>query len=373
MMKTLDQRFIDRFDTFEVIGSGKFATVRRCVERETNNEFAAKFIRKRSSTGRMGQTVDDINREIDLLRQINHKNIIKLYDVFDCGNEVIIVLELVKGGELFDLISEKGVLAEDEAIHYIRQILMAIKHLHDKSIVHLDLKPENILLRDKTTKQIKLIDFGISRKIINDCEVKGLYGTPEFVAPEIINYESVNTGTDMWAIGCISYILLSGASPFLGDTKQETFVNITAVDYQFDDQYFADISQLAKDFISGLLIKNSKKRLSVDDCLNHKWIQLSSMGYQQNHSIDIDIDKFITCNNNINNHHNHCHNVTNNEFINTIARNHWKRAIGSVIICYRLVKKFKENLSQHKLSSTTIESPEHRYSDIFETFFVWYY
>ena len=87
----------------------------------------------------------------------------------------------MKGGELFELISEKGCLAEEEAVHYMKQILMAIKHLHDRNIVHLDLKPENILLSDKTAKRIKLIDFGISRKIVNDLDVKGLYGTPEFV------------------------------------------------------------------------------------------------------------------------------------------------------------------------------------------------
>ncbi|CAG2103053.1 unnamed protein product, partial [Medioppia subpectinata] len=232
---------------------GKFATVRRCVERNTGNEFAAKFIRKRSSTGRIGQTLDDIYREVDLLREIDNKYIVKLYDVFDCGNEMIIILELVKGGELFDLISYKGFLEEEEAIHYIKQILMAVKHLHDRDIVHLDLKPENILLTDKISKDIKLIDFGISRKIINNLDVKGLYGTPEFVAPEIINYESMSTGTDMWAIGCIAYNLLSGGSPFLGDTKQKTFVNITAVDYHFDGQYFCNISTEAKDFISRLL------------------------------------------------------------------------------------------------------------------------
>uniref|UniRef100_A0A8C3VE18 Protein kinase domain-containing protein n=1 Tax=Catharus ustulatus TaxID=91951 RepID=A0A8C3VE18_CATUS len=119
---------------------------------------------------------------------------------------------------------------------------------------------------------IKLIDFGLAHKIEDGVEFKNIFGTPEFVAPEIVNYEPLGLAADMWSIGVITYILLSGASPFLGETKQETLANITAVNYDFDEEFFSNTSDLAKDFIRKLLVKDTRKRLTIQEALSHPWI-----------------------------------------------------------------------------------------------------
>lgn len=113
----------------------------------------------------------------------------------------------LRGGELFDFISEKERLSEEEASDFIQQILLGLKHMHSKNIAHLDLKPENIMLKSENSHLLKLIDFGLSRKIKPGEEVREMLGTPEFVSPEVVNYEPLSLNTDMWSIGVITYIL----------------------------------------------------------------------------------------------------------------------------------------------------------------------
>lgn len=159
---------------------------------------------------------------------------------------------------------------------------MALSHLHSHQVAHLDIKPENILLSTPPPMpSIKLIgnvyntlssyllhqyqfqcyysiDLGLSHRLVPGSEHRALFGTPEFVAPEIVNYEPLSLGTDLWAVGVLTYILLSGASPFLGEDKQETYANVAACQYQFDNEYFNNVSEIAKDFIRSLLIKDPK-------------------------------------------------------------------------------------------------------------------
>ncbi|KAH9506904.1 Death-associated protein kinase 1, variant 3 [Dermatophagoides farinae] len=184
--------------------SGKFAIVKRCICIENNEELAAKFIRK-SRFGRMGQKLKDIELEIAILSDLDHPNIIKLIDVFEDNHQVVLVFELMKGGELQDYIAEHDYLSERETQFLMKQILEALAYMHEKSIVHLDLKPENILLDNLDSRQLKIIDFGISQRYDANANIKGIYGTPEFIAPEILNYEPIGFGTDLWAIGYLEY------------------------------------------------------------------------------------------------------------------------------------------------------------------------
>ncbi|XP_026876708.1 death-associated protein kinase 3 isoform X2 [Electrophorus electricus] len=235
------------YEMGEELGSGQFAIVRKCREKSTGVEYAAKFIKKRRlSSSRRGVSREEIERE------------------------------LVSGGELFDFLAEKESLTEEEATQFLKQILDGVHYLHSKHIAHFDLKPENIMLLDKNVPnpRIKLIDFGIAHQIKEGNEFKNIFGTPEFVAPEIVNYEPLGLEADMWSIGVITYILLSGASPFLGETKQETLTNISAVNYDFDEEYFSNTSELAKDFIRRLLVKDPKKRMTIEDSLEHPWIKV---------------------------------------------------------------------------------------------------
>ncbi|KAM4709541.1 death-associated protein kinase 3 [Discoglossus pictus] len=276
-MSGFRQQNVEEFyEMGEELGSGQFAIVRKCRERKTDMEYAAKFIKKRRlSSSRRGVSREEIEREVDILREIQHPNIITLHDVFENRTDVVLILELVSGGELFDFLAQKESLSEEEATMFLKQILDGVHYLHHKSIAHFDLKPENIMLLDQSTPspRIKLIDFGIAHKIQAGNEFKNIFGTPEFVAPEIVNYEPLGLEADMWSIGVITYILLSGASPFLGETKQETLTNISGVNYDFDEEYFSNTSELAKDFIRRLLVKDPKKRMTIDQSLEHSWIK----------------------------------------------------------------------------------------------------
>uniref|UniRef100_A0AAZ3QLH8 non-specific serine/threonine protein kinase n=2 Tax=Oncorhynchus TaxID=8016 RepID=A0AAZ3QLH8_ONCTS len=256
------------YDMGEELGSGQFAIVRKCKDKSSGSEYAAKLIKKRRlSSSRRGVSREEIEREVNILREIQHSNIITLHDIFENKTDVILILELVSGGELFDFLAEKESLTEEEATQFLKQILDGVYYLHSKRIAHFDLKPENIMLLDKNVSnpRIKLIDFGIAHQIKAGNEFKNIFGTPEFVAPEIVNYEPLGLEADMW---------LSGASPFLGETKQETLTNISAVNYDFDEEYFSNTSELAKDFIRRLLVKDPKKRMTIDDSLQHPWIKV---------------------------------------------------------------------------------------------------
>ncbi|XP_032302732.1 death-associated protein kinase 2 isoform X4 [Coturnix japonica] len=269
------QKVEDVYEIGEELGSGQFAIVKKCREISTGLEYAAKFIKKRQSrASRRGVRREEIEREVDILQQTLHANIIKLHDIYENKTDVVLILELVSGGELFDFLAQKESLSEEEATRFIKQILDGVNYLHSKKIAHFDLKPENIMLLDKNIPipHIKLIDFGLAHKIEDGVEFKNIFGTPEFVAPEIVNYEPLGLAADMWSIGVITYILLSGASPFLGETKQETLANITAVNYEFDEEFFSNTSDLAKDFIRKLLVKDPRKRLTIQEALSHPWI-----------------------------------------------------------------------------------------------------
>uniref|UniRef100_A0A3B3YPD6 non-specific serine/threonine protein kinase n=2 Tax=Poecilia mexicana TaxID=48701 RepID=A0A3B3YPD6_9TELE len=266
----------DFYDIGEELGSGQFAVVRRCKEKSTGTAYAAKFIKKRQSrVSRRGVKREEIEREVDILQEIQHPNIVELHDVYENRAEVVLILELVSGGELFDFLAQKESLCEEEATQFIKQILDGVQYLHSKGIAHFDLKPENIMLLDRSVllPRIKVIDFGLAHKIKPGADFKNIFGTPEFVAPEIVNYEQLGLEADMWSIGVITYILLSGISPFLGETKQETLGNVSAVDYDFDEEFFSNTSELAKSFIRQLLEKDTRKRMTIQDALNHPWIK----------------------------------------------------------------------------------------------------
>ncbi|KAF1770188.1 hypothetical protein GCK72_002006 [Caenorhabditis remanei] len=270
-----DTPFEDVFDIETELGSGQFAVVRRVKDRKTGERYAAKFIKKRRyATSRRGVTRQNIEREVRVLQKIRgHSNVVELHAVYETASDVIIVLELVSGGELFDHVCAKECLDEVEAAAFIKQILLAVRHLHSLHVVHLDIKPENVMLKQRGESHIKIIDFGLSREIEPGATVKDMVGTPEFVAPEVVNYEPLSPATDMWAVGVVTYILLSGGSPFLGDNRDETFSNITRVRYHFSDRYFKNTSKHAKDFISRLFVRDVDQRATVEECLQHPWIR----------------------------------------------------------------------------------------------------
>ncbi|XP_054431176.1 myosin light chain kinase, smooth muscle isoform X2 [Pteronotus mesoamericanus] len=263
-----EQKVSDFYDIEERLGSGKFGQVFRLVEKKTGKIWAGKFFKAYSAKEK-----ENIREEISIMNCLHHHKLVQCVDAFEDKANIVMVLEIVSGGELFErIIDEDFELTERECIKYMRQISEGVEYIHKQGIVHLDLKPENIMCVNKTGTRIKLIDFGLARRLENAGSLKVLFGTPEFVAPEVINYEPIGYATDMWSIGVICYILVSGLSPFMGDNDNETLANVTSATWDFDDEAFDEISNDAKDFISNLLKKDMKSRLNCTQCLQHPWL-----------------------------------------------------------------------------------------------------
>ncbi|XP_019374883.1 PREDICTED: death-associated protein kinase 2-like isoform X2 [Gavialis gangeticus] len=264
------------YELLETLGSGHFGVVKRCRERGTGAFYAAKFVKTRKCRGSLrGLSREQVEREVGILQQLEHPNIMRLYDLFASKAEMVLVLELICGGELFDFIAAKEMLSEAEAIEFLEQILRGVAYMHSQHIAHFDLKPENIMLleKDVPNPKIKIIDFGLAQKLEDGATFKSLCGTPQYIAPEVINYEPLSSATDMWSIGVITYILLSGMSPFQGETDAETLTNVVAGSYEFENKYFSQTSEMAKDFISQLLVKEPGDRMTAAECLVHPWIK----------------------------------------------------------------------------------------------------
>ncbi|XP_039947437.1 death-associated protein kinase 2-like isoform X7 [Hirundo rustica] len=189
--------------------------------------------------------------------------------------ELLEKLGRISGGELFDFIAEKEMLSEEEAIEFLGQILCGVEYMHARLIAHFDLKPENIMLQEKDVPKprIKIIDFGLAQQLEDGITFRSLCGTPQYIAPEVVNYEPLSPATDMWSIGVITYILLSGLSPFQGETDAETLSNVVAGAYEFEERCFSQTSEMAKDFIRQLLVKEPEHRMTAAGCLVHPWIQ----------------------------------------------------------------------------------------------------
>ncbi|XP_032710469.1 myosin light chain kinase 3 [Lontra canadensis] len=252
----------------DVLGGGRFGQVHRCTEKSTGLSLAAKIIKVKSAKDR-----DDVKNEVNIMNQLSHVNLIQLYDAFESKNSCTLVMEYVDGGELFDRITEeKYQLTELDVILFTKQICEGVHYLHQHYILHLDLKPENILCVSQTGHQIKIIDFGLARRYKPREKLKVNFGTPEFLAPEVVNYEFVSFPTDMWSVGVITYMLLSGLSPFLGETDAETMNFIVNCSWDFDADTFEGLSEEAKDFVSRLLVKEKSCRMSATQCLKHEWL-----------------------------------------------------------------------------------------------------
>uniref|UniRef100_A0A8C3CFZ6 Myosin light chain kinase 2, skeletal/cardiac muscle n=1 Tax=Cairina moschata TaxID=8855 RepID=A0A8C3CFZ6_CAIMO len=252
----------------EILGGGKFGEVHTCTEKQTGLKLAAKVIKKQGAKDK-----EMVLLEIDVMNQLNHRNLIQLYDAIETPREIILFMEFIEGGELFErIVDDDYHLTEVDCMVFVRQICEGIRFMHHMRVLHLDLKPENILCVAATGHMVKIIDFGLARRYNPQEKLKVNFGTPEFLSPEVVNYEQVSYSTDMWSMGVITYMLLSGLSPFLGDNDTETLNNVLAANWYFDEETFESVSEEAKDFVSNLIIKEKSGRMSAGQCLQHPWL-----------------------------------------------------------------------------------------------------
>ncbi|XP_074108796.1 uncharacterized protein LOC141533685 [Cotesia typhae] len=254
---------------------GKYATVRRCRERSSGRQWAAKFLRKRR---RAQELRAEALHEVAVLDAAAHcSQLVSLHQVFETNTEMVLVLELAPGGELQMVLDKDEVPEERQVVRLLHQILEGIAFLHSLNVAHLDIKPQNLVLTGEFPDcDVKLCDFGISRYISQGADIREILGTPDYVAPEVLNYEPISLATDMWSVGVLLYVLLTGCSPFGGDTKQETFCNISRCRLDFPDDLFEDVSEEARDLMRKLMVKDPSQRLTVTECLQHPWFNRTS-------------------------------------------------------------------------------------------------
>lgn len=254
----------------EVLGSGQFGIVYGGVHRKSGRAVAIKVIDKlRFPTKQEAQ----LKNEVAILQNLSHQGVVNLERMFETPERIFVVMEKLKGDMLeMILSSEKGRLSERITKFLITQILVALKHLHSKNIVHCDLKPENVLLSsDNDFPQVKLCDFGFARIIGEKSFRRSVVGTPAYLAPEVLRNKGYNRSLDMWSVGVIVYVSLSGTFPFNEDEDINDQIQNAA--FMYPPNPWKEISNDAIDLINNLLQVKQRKRYTVDKTLAHVWLQ----------------------------------------------------------------------------------------------------
>ncbi|CAF1007644.1 unnamed protein product [Didymodactylos carnosus] len=254
------------YNLSEDLGRGKFSTVKKCIKKDDKDKaYAAKFIKKRYVKHALNEL-----RILELSQK--HPCLITLHEVYDLPLEAIFILEYAQQGDLQFVLELEGCLDESKASHVTKQLLEAVEFLHNNKIVHLDIKPQNILLMEKwPSTTIKLCDFGLSRILTNEC-IHEILGTTDFLAPEVVSYEPLTRATDMWSIGVLIYVLVTGHTPFGGTNKHDTHNNITHCILDFPVELFDSISMDCIDLIKKLIVRIPKQRALANECLQHIWL-----------------------------------------------------------------------------------------------------
>eukprot|EP00581_Thalassiosira_minuscula_P004670 CAMPEP_0183746236 /NCGR_PEP_ID=MMETSP0737-20130205/66651_1 /TAXON_ID=385413 /ORGANISM="Thalassiosira miniscula, Strain CCMP1093" /LENGTH=392 /DNA_ID=CAMNT_0025981923 /DNA_START=514 /DNA_END=1692 /DNA_ORIENTATION=- len=252
------------------LGAGAFSIVIDATKKGTTNSYAVKSMDKSKMTKQDSIALQD---EIQILNELRHNNIIRLYNIYSEAKHFFLVTEKMNGGELFDRIVAKTFYSEKEARDVVKILFEAIDYCHDNQVAHRDLKPENLLLLSKDDdSQLKIADFGFAKKAPSENCLTTMCGTPGYVSPEVLSDVAYGTKSDMWSLGVIIYILLGGYPPFTHDNNRMLFHMIRKGQFEFHEDYWGNISDDAKDLIKCLLTVDPSKRISANDALKHKWI-----------------------------------------------------------------------------------------------------
>ncbi|CAG9856757.1 unnamed protein product [Phyllotreta striolata] len=264
-------RFSDNYDLKEELGKGAFSVVRRCVQKSTGLEFAAKIINTKKLSARDFQKLE---REARICRKLQHPNIVRLHDSIQEENFHYLVFDLVTGGELFEDIVAREFYSEADASHCIQQILESVNHCHQNGVVHRDLKPENLLLASKQKgAAVKLADFGLAIEVQGEQQAWfGFAGTPGYLSPEVLKKEPYGKPVDIWACGVILYILLVGYPPFWDEDQHRLYAQIKAGAYDYPSPEWDTVTPEAKNLINQMLTVNPSKRITASEALKHPWI-----------------------------------------------------------------------------------------------------
>jgi len=259
----------------DLLGQGTYGNVIKATTKDTTQPRAIKIIPKIKVRNQ-----DRFKTEIEIMRNLDHPHIIKLFETFEDARNVYLVMEICTGGELFDRIIKKGHFTEAEARKLFSQIVKAIYYCHENKICHRDLKPENFLLLDETDDcPLKVIDFGLSQ-VFGEVTAKDgqkqqvqmttRAGTPYYISPEVLTGK-YDESCDVWSVGVILYILLCGYPPFYGNNDPQILEAVKKGVYDFNGPEWKNVSENAKDLIRHLLVK-PEKRYKAGEILQHPWM-----------------------------------------------------------------------------------------------------
>ncbi|XP_054622367.1 serine/threonine-protein kinase H1-like [Dunckerocampus dactyliophorus] len=275
---TFDARLTARYDIKALIGRGSFSRVVRAEHRASRRPFAIKLMEVEAPQAR-----EVCAAELAVLRRVNHDNVIRLVEVFQGQRRVYMVLELATGGELLDRVVSRGHYTEQDATRALQMVLAGVGYLHSLGITHRDLKPENVLYyHPGADSRLLVTDFGLATFSGSEApcgtggsstwSLRTTCGTPEYMAPEVVLRRPYSCAVDMWALGVIAYIVLSGSMPFEDDSRSRLYRSILRGKCSFHGEPWPSVSKLAKDFIRGLLEPDPARRPTADQALRHSWV-----------------------------------------------------------------------------------------------------
>ncbi|XP_078612275.1 peripheral plasma membrane protein CASK-like isoform X26 [Branchiostoma floridae x Branchiostoma japonicum] len=270
--------FEDVYELCEIIGRGPFSVVRRCIHRESGQQFAVKIVDVAKFTSSPGLSTEDLKREASICHMLKHPHIVELLETYSSDGMLYMVFEFMDGADLcFEIVKRASagfVYSEAVSSHYMRQILEALRYCHDNNIVHRDMKPHCVLLATKeNSAPLKIGGFGVATNVPDNAFVSGgRVGTPHFMAPEIVRRDPYGKPVDVWSVGVMLYILLSGNLPFNG-TKDRLFDAIVKGRYHMNPRQWDHVSEQAKDLVARMLELDQNERITVHETLQHPWIK----------------------------------------------------------------------------------------------------
>jgi calcium/calmodulin-dependent protein kinase I len=248
-----------------IVGEGSFAAVYKATREKDSRVMAIKVVQKSTL---VGKNLENIKREIEITRSVQHPNVLSLADVFETDQQLFLVTDFLAGGELYKKIVDRGSYTEVDAVKIVRQFLSGLVYLHSQGICHRDLKPENLLCSEDTTAEgdftLVIADFGLSRKVSVKQLMETRCGSLHYLAPEVILAHPYTNACDLWSLGVITFVILTGMLPF-DDAKA-----ITEGKYHTEELHA--VSASAKDFIAKLLVVDPTRRMDGPSALQHAWL-----------------------------------------------------------------------------------------------------
>lgn len=272
------QKVETEYEVRQKLGEGHYGYVRLAIHKQTGHQRAIKSIDKSI----FPKTFLDFKQEFELLKSLDHPNIVKAYECFEDNTYIHIVTEYIPGGQLIDYIIQQQMVSESSSSEIMKQIFSGIGYCHSNNIIHRDLQPENLLLENGSSGAIKIIDF-VASSLLSTQNPFNSKKNPSFSAPEVINNLFFDSSCDLWSCGVIMYLLLSGKLPFYGKNENDIKNRVVQGEYSLKIPGLSTVSEEARDLLRNLLQLDPTKRISAENALTHPWFQKA----QSNKKIDL--------------------------------------------------------------------------------------